>query len=475
MKKIYYLMAMAMMAFTFTSCEDVPEPFGQPINPNGPEEVIEPTGTGTEADPFNIAAAIEKCQEVGETGSSEKYYIKGIVTEGGEIPAGDTYGNITFKMGDTQDSKKTFMAYQVFGSDGVKLPVGFKVEAGAEVVVYGPIVNYKGNTPETQGKGAAHIVTINGKKTDGTGGGSGTGGGTGGESQGEGTEAAPYNVTAAIAAGTAANSWVKGYIVGYVPGQKIAEAVFAATGEVAVSNILIAASADETDYNKCMPIQLPANTDIRTKLNLKDNAGNLKKEVVLYGNIEKYFSVPGMKSTSYAVLNGTEIGTKPGSGSGDTPTGDAILSVSFDAGKGDFTIDDKSIGDGITYVWSEDKTNKYMKASAYKGGCIAAESWLVSPAFSLKNTTSPVMTFNNACNKVNNGTITDHIKVMVFDGTNWAEATITGMPDGKSWTFVDSSVDLKEYAGKENVKVAFKYVSTTAVAPTWEIKTVTIK
>jgi len=177
MKKIYYLMAMAMMAFTFTSCEDVPEPFGQPINPNGPEEVIEPTGTGTEADPFNIAAAIEKCQEVGETGSSEKYYIKGIVTEGGEIPTGDTYGNITFKMGDTQDSKKAFMAYQVFGSDGVKLPVGFKVEAGAEVVVYGPIVNYKGNTPETQGKGAAHIVTINGKKTDGTGGGSGTGGG----------------------------------------------------------------------------------------------------------------------------------------------------------------------------------------------------------------------------------------------------------------------------------------------------------
>ena len=67
-------------------------------------------------------------------------------------------------MGDTQDSKKTFMAYQVFGSDGVKLPIGFKVEAGAEVVVYGPIVNYKGNTPETQGKGAAHIVTINGKK-----------------------------------------------------------------------------------------------------------------------------------------------------------------------------------------------------------------------------------------------------------------------------------------------------------------------
>ena len=29
MKKIYYLIAMAVMAFTFTSCEDVPEPFGR--------------------------------------------------------------------------------------------------------------------------------------------------------------------------------------------------------------------------------------------------------------------------------------------------------------------------------------------------------------------------------------------------------------------------------------------------------------
>ena len=117
-----------------------------------------------------------------------------------------------------------------------------------------------------------------------------------------------------------------------------------------------------------------------------------------------------------------------------------------------------------------------MKASAYVNNANnAAESWLVSPAFSLKNTTAPVLTFNNACNFIKEGTITDHIKVMVFDGTNWAEATMTNLPDGKSWTFVDTTVDLKAYAGKENVKVAFKYVSTTAVAHTWEIKTVTIK
>jgi hypothetical protein len=117
-----------------------------------------------------------------------------------------------------------------------------------------------------------------------------------------------------------------------------------------------------------------------------------------------------------------------------------------------------------------------MKASAYVSGANnAAESWLVSPEFSLKNATAPVMTFNNAVNYVNSGNITDHIKVMVFDGTSWTEATIANLPNGTSWTFVDSTVDLKNYAGKEKVKIAFKYVSTTAVAPTWEIKTVSIK
>ena len=39
MKRITnYLIAMALMAFTFTSCEDVPNPFGQILPPNGEEE-----------------------------------------------------------------------------------------------------------------------------------------------------------------------------------------------------------------------------------------------------------------------------------------------------------------------------------------------------------------------------------------------------------------------------------------------------
>lgn len=123
-------------------------------------------GTGTAADPFNIAAAIARCQETGETETNEKYYVKGIVVTEGTADA--TYGNVTFKMADTAGSSAQFTAFQVYGSDGKKLPSGYKVNVGDEVVVYGPIVNYKGNTPETTGKGTAYIYSINGKKTDGS-------------------------------------------------------------------------------------------------------------------------------------------------------------------------------------------------------------------------------------------------------------------------------------------------------------------
>ena len=147
-------------------------------------------GTGTQADPFNIAAAIAKCQEIGESASTEKYYVKGIVVKGGT--ASDGYGNVTFTLGDSKDATELFTAYQVAGSDGEKLADGYTVSEGAEVVIYGPIYNYKGNTPETAGKSAAQIVTINGKKTNENGGETPSTG----DAAGSGTEADPYNVAA---------------------------------------------------------------------------------------------------------------------------------------------------------------------------------------------------------------------------------------------------------------------------------------
>ena len=70
-----------------------------------------------------------------------------------------------------------------------------------------------------------------------------------------------------------------------------------------------------------MPIQLPPGA-IRTALNLKDNPGNLKQEVILCGNIETYFGATGLKSVAYAKIGAKEFGTKPGGSTTtpDTPT-----------------------------------------------------------------------------------------------------------------------------------------------------------
>ncbi len=262
-------------------------------------------GDGSQNNPFNIAEAIAKCKEVGETASTEKYYIKGIVVTGGTASGG--YGNVTFKLGDSADATELFTAYQVAGSDGEKLADGYEVKKGSTVVVYGPIMNYKGNTPETAGKSAAQIVTIDGKKTNA---GSGGGGGSDTPSGDAGSESNPYSVSAAIAKAEQTGVYVKAYIVGWVDGQVLSEGAKFNSDATVKTNILIAESASVTDVTKCMPVQLPSG-NVRTGVNLQDNSGNYKKEVLLYGDIAKYFGTPGLKNTSYAKIGSTEIGTKP--------------------------------------------------------------------------------------------------------------------------------------------------------------------
>lgn len=128
----------------------------------GSEPAGEAKGTGTQNDPFNVAGAIAKCQQIGSNPSTEKYYVKGTAVDG--ATADDSFNNITFDIADTEGGAK-FKCFQVKGTDGKPLPAGYAIKKGDEVVVYGPMYNYKGNTPETEGKSAAYIVTVNGKAT----------------------------------------------------------------------------------------------------------------------------------------------------------------------------------------------------------------------------------------------------------------------------------------------------------------------
>lgn len=167
MNKIFNsMMAMAIAAFTFTACEDVPEPYNNPydqIKPTEPEEVIEPAGSGTVEDPYNIARALEVCQEVGESGTSEKVYAKGIIVGITEIDTG-SYGNATFLIADN-NSSSTLTVYRAYSLGGEKFTKSDEIAEGDTVVIYGNLVNYKSNTPEfTQG---CYIYSI--KKGEGSG------------------------------------------------------------------------------------------------------------------------------------------------------------------------------------------------------------------------------------------------------------------------------------------------------------------
>ena len=113
-----------------------------------------------------------------------------------------------------------------------------------------------------------------------------------------GTENTPFTITTLLAMPTPENSnaaegqekkWVVGYIVGAVKNNALDNTVNTC--------IALAASADETDFANCVPVQLP-NTDVRANLNVVDNPGNIGKQVMVYGHILKYFNVTGVKNTT---------------------------------------------------------------------------------------------------------------------------------------------------------------------------------
>ena len=274
----------------------------------------EAKGSGTLDDPYNPAGAAAAVKNLTWTDNNTyettgDVYVKGKISriaEKGTFTEGGSYGNASFYISEDGKENGEFYCFRVLYLGNKKFESGqTDIKVGDEVVIYGQLMNYRGNTPETVA-GKAYLYSLNGKTSD-----EGGGGGGGGEQTGAGSYSSPYSVSAAIAAGSGTGVYVKAYIVGYVSGQVLAEgAHFTADGCDVKTNLLIAESASETNVSNCMPVQLPSG-NVRTGLNLADHPENLGKEVLLYGNIEKYFGTTGIKSTTYAEINGSSIGNKP--------------------------------------------------------------------------------------------------------------------------------------------------------------------
>lgn len=140
---------------------------------------------------------------------------------------------------------------------------------------------------------------------------------------------------------------------------------------------------------------------------------------------------------------------------------------------GNFTINDVNLG-SLTKVWTP--TEAYgMKATGYYSGNHAAESWLVSPLIALPNAQNICLSFYQVLNYLSDESLSHaQVKISMDNGNSWTNLTFLNNPTGHNWTFYHSCVLLDQYAGQD-VRIAFVYSSTDAVAPTWEIKEFSVK
>ena len=204
MKKFFYsFFVLAMTAMTFSSCEDVPTPYNLPSINGGDSEEAEPTGTGTAAEPFNVAAAVKYIDEGGDAATNK--YVKGKVVSVDAGSYDSNYGSLKYYISDDGTTKNQFRVYNGYaGPNRTKFSGEDALKAGDEVVICGSLTIVNGTKEFTTGN---YIVSLNGE-----------GGTTTPDTPttGKGSESDPYTVAEAIAAIKAGAPTSEVYVTGIV-------------------------------------------------------------------------------------------------------------------------------------------------------------------------------------------------------------------------------------------------------------------
>ena len=202
MKKfIYSCLFLAMAAITFSSCEDVPAPYNMPTEDETPE--VQPAGTGTAADPFNVAG-VEKY--IDEGGSAEtEVYVKGKVVSVVQGSWDANYGSLKYYISEDGTATNQFYVFNGYaGPNRTKFSGEDALKQGDEVVICGKVDSYNGTKEFLVGN---YIVSLNGE-----------GGTTTPDTPttGKGSESDPYTVAEAIAAIKAGAPTSEVYVTGIV-------------------------------------------------------------------------------------------------------------------------------------------------------------------------------------------------------------------------------------------------------------------
>lgn len=158
MKKfIYSCLFLAMAAMTFSSCEDVPAPYNMPTE--NESQKVQPSGTGTAADPFNVAGVVKY---IDDGGSAEtEVYVKGKVVSVVQGSWNADYGSLKYYISEDGTPTNQFYVFNGYaGPNRTKFSGEDALKQGDEVVICGKVDVYNG-TKEFLANN--YIVSLNGE------------------------------------------------------------------------------------------------------------------------------------------------------------------------------------------------------------------------------------------------------------------------------------------------------------------------
>lgn len=202
-KYIFSVLMAAMAAFTFSSCEDVPEPYTLPTQPAGPG-TTDPNQKGSESNPYTVTEAIALIKA--GTAPSTAVCVKGKITAVTFFNA--TYNSLSYNIAD-EGSSEVIEVYSGKGKDGANFSSKDDLKVGQTVVVKGIVKAFTKNDGTIVNEIDKNSTIISIENTGTT--------SPDTPATGKGSLSDPYNVAEAIAAikaGTAPTTQV--YLTGII-------------------------------------------------------------------------------------------------------------------------------------------------------------------------------------------------------------------------------------------------------------------
>ena len=376
--------------------------------PGGDESGDDTTdGEGSKEKPYTVAQAIA-LNNPGTTSWIQGYIVGWV--DGADITSGSHFevpstsaSNVLIADSPTEKDYKNCIPVQLVSGTDIRSKVNLKDNSGnlgKSLKIEGQLVKYFG----VSGLKSPTDFELSNEGTETPGGDA--------NADGDGSQNAPYSITQAIALNNpGTTSWIKGYIVGWVDGADITSGSHFEVPSTSASNILIADTPTEKDYKNCIPVQLVSGTDIRSKVNLKDNSGNLGKFLKIEGQMVKYFGVPGLKApTAYDLSDGS--GETPGGNEGNG--GDDKPSTPTGSNSADFNT--MNGGEPSKYYSSYTSTNGW---TATNSQLLTGGEGSESPIFSIFGDSSTYAVCLNgkstACGTLTSPTISGGLGTLTFD------------------------------------------------------------